>query len=145
MLGFTRNDESDTVGVIDDGVGESDSLGRRFGGITEMSDPSIGFGQEFMPGEKGTGVAIWTHAEQDQVEYWEPGGIHLGKRADELFLVFVREFVKVVEKGFVDGMDLRSRDGDMGEESLITGFKVGILMVERYYTFITEEDFPAKE
>jgi len=39
-------------------------------------------------------------------------------------------------------VNLLSGDGDVLEESLVTGSKVGVFVVERDDTFVTEEDFP---
>jgi hypothetical protein len=95
-----------------------------------------------MPGEEGTRVTVRAHAEEDEVEHGEPGGVLFGKEGDELFLVLVRQLVQVVEQGFVDRVDLFPRDGDVLQEGLVAGSKVRVFVVERDDTFITEEDFP---
>jgi hypothetical protein len=108
-----------------------------------VCDPSIGLGEEFVAGEKRTGVAVRAHAEQDQIKDGESSGVLFGKQTDKLFLVLVRQLVEVIQERFVDGVDLFPWDRNVREESIVAGSEVGVLVVERYDTFVTEEDLPA--
>lgn len=142
LLALSRNDERASVSMVDDGVGKGDPLAWGLGRVIQPCNPSVRLAQKFMSGEERTSVSIRSHTEQDQVEHGEPRGILLGKESDELLLVLVRELVEVVQQRFVDGVNLLSGDGDVLEESLVTGSKVGVFVVERDDTFVTEEDFP---
>jgi hypothetical protein len=93
--------------------------------------------------EKRTGVAVRAHAEQDQIKDGESSGVLFGKQTDKLFLVLVRQLVEVIQERFVDGVDLFPWDRNVREESIVAGSEVGVLVVERYDTFVTEEDLPA--
>lgn len=142
LLGFAGNDECHTVRVVDDGESEGNSFRWRLGRVFKVRDPSIGFREQFMPGEERTGVSVRSHSEQDQVKHGESGGVLFGEQRDKLFLVLIRKFIEVVQEGFVNGVDLFPRDGDMRKEGVVAGSEVGVLVVEGDHTFITEEDFP---
>lgn len=145
LLAFAGSDKRDTVRVVDDRVGERDSLGRRLGAIFEEGDPSVLLAQKVMTGEEGAGVTVGTHAEEDEIKDGVPGGIPLGKRLDELTLVLVGELFWVVEKRGVDGVDLGRCDGGVGEEELIDRGVVGVLVVEGNESLVAEEDFPVED
>jgi len=64
-------------------------------------------------GEKGGGVAIGTHAEEDEIKDGEAGSVLLCEFTDELLLIRVGELLKVVEESGVDSVYMGGRDGDM--------------------------------
>lgn len=142
LLALSRNDERASVSVIDDRVGKGDPLAWRLGRVVQPCNPSVRLAQKLVSGEEGTSVSIRSHPEQDQVEHGEPRRVLLGKESDELLLVLVRELVQVVEQRFVNGVNLLSGDRDVLEEGLVTGSEVGVFVVERDDTFVTEEYLP---
>lgn len=142
LLALTGGDECDAVSVIDDRVSKSDPLSGRFGRVLDESDPSVLLREKRVAREEGAGVAVRTHAEEDEVKDRVPGGVSLGERRDELTLVLVRELFRVVEEGDVDRVHLGRRDGRVVEEELLDRGIVGVLVLQADEPLVAEEDLP---
>jgi len=106
-------DENDSGSMVDDRVGKSDSLGRGFGGVVDVSDPSVFFCEELMTGKEGCGVAVGAHTEEDEVEDGETGSVLLCKLADEFLLIRIGKLLEVVEESGIDGVDIGGGDGNL--------------------------------
>lgn len=143
LLSFSCQNECESVCVVQDGVGEGDSLGRRFRAILDGSDPPVLFAEQFVTGEEGACVTVWAHSEEDEVEDGVTNGFFTGKSLDELLFVCVTELFWVVKEGFVDGVDLRSLQlRNFGEELLMAQVVVGVFVVERDKAFVAKENLP---
>jgi len=124
------------------GVSQRDPLGRGLRGILDVRYPPVLLGQQFVARKEGGGVAVWTRAQENEVEDGETSAVAPRELADELFLVRVAELFEVVEEGRVDGMDVLLRDGDFGVQFVLAEEMVGVVVVERDYAFISVEDLP---
>lgn len=64
-----RNHEGDIPCLIDQRQGESDPLGRRLGRVPDGDNQALGLLQGgWLLGKEGAGVAIGSHAKQQQIE-----------------------------------------------------------------------------
>ena len=93
--------------------GQGDPLGRRLWGVVNGCDPSIALEEKGVIREERGSVAIWTHAEEDEIEDRKAGRVFHGELADEFSFIGVGELVKIVEEGYVDGVDVFAGDGDV--------------------------------
>lgn len=90
LFALSGADESDASGVVDNGEGEGDALVRRFRGFFDEAHPGVVVDiEELRLGEERRGVSIGAHAEQDEIEDGESGGILSNEMADQLILVFL--------------------------------------------------------
>lgn len=142
LLALSTDNERAPIRMVDHRESKGNPLLWWFRTIVQPSDPTIRLAQKLVSGEEGAGVSIRTHTEEDEVEDGESGGVLLSEEGDQLFFVFVGELVQVVEEGFVDRVDLRTRDRDMFEEGFVTCSEVAVLVIEFNYSFIAEEDLP---
>jgi len=94
-----------------------------------------------MIGEKGSGVAVWSHSEKNEVKDRETGGIFLSKFANKLFLISVRELFQVIEEAGIKGMDVARRNG-FGKEMFFASSMIGIVVIKGYGTLIGVKDLP---
>lgn len=106
-------DENDSGSMVDDRVGKGDSLGRGFGGVLDVSDPSVFFCKELMAGKEGCGVSVGAHTKEDEVEDGETGSVLLCKLADEFLLIRIGKLLEVVEESGIDGVDIGGGDGNL--------------------------------
>lgn len=105
--------ESDSRSVIDDGIGESDTLWGWFGRIGDVCDPSVFLGEQFVSGEERCCVSVGTHSQEDEIEYWESCGIAACEFSDKLLFVIVREVLEIICERVVDGVDLVLGNGNL--------------------------------
>lgn len=75
LLSSSGSDEGNTVSMVENGEGQGDSNRRRFGRIGEVGDPAVGFFEEFVAGEEGTGVAVGSVAASRSARVQESDGI----------------------------------------------------------------------
>ena len=108
-----------------------------------MGNPSTLFGQQLVTWEQRSRVPIRPDTKQDKVEDWESCRVLGCELEDQLSLVRVGEFFKIVEEGGVDVVNVFGWDNDFGEEGIHAVFVVGVFMVERDSSLIDVVDVPA--
>ncbi len=143
-VGLARagSDEHDARGVVDDWVRKRDPFGWGLRCVRERCDPPVLLREERVGGEERRGVAVRAHAEEDEVEDGEAGGVLLREGVDERLLVCVCELLEVAQLAHIDRVDLRGREGDAGEEGLCAGAVVGVGVVERDGALVDVEYVP---
>lgn len=82
------------------------------------------------------------NTQENEVEARERNRVRADKGSDHLLLVVVRHGLGIIEKSFVDRVDVLSGDGDLGEEVLVDGGVVGVGVVERDDSLVRKEDLP---
>ena len=143
LLAFSCSHERDFARVVDNRICQRYPLGRRFRRVVQVGNPSTLFGQQCVPREQRGRVPIRSDTKQDKVEDREPCRVLLCELGDQLPLVRVGEFFKIVEEGGINVMNIFGWDGDFGEEDIIAEFVVGVFVVERHSSFIGVVDLPA--
>jgi len=128
--------------MVNGGKGQCDSFRRRFRGVLYRGYPSIAFKKEGVIREEGGGVPIWTHAQEDEIEYWKASRVFHCEFANEGLFVCVRELFKVVEEGWIDGVDVVLRNSDFGEKRVHTSIVVRIGVIKGDSTFVNVVDLP---
>lgn len=129
--------------MVDNGEGECDAFRRRLGGVFDVRDPAVVFGEELMARKERRGVAVGADAEEDEVKDGKTRRVLLREFVDELLLVRVGELLEVVRERVIDGVDVVARDGDLGEELVRAEEMIGVGVVERHDALIGVEDLPA--
>ena len=148
----TGRDKRDPGRMIENREGECDSLRRRLGAIGDVRDPTRLLGQERMSWEERAGVPVGADAEKDEVEDRETRRVLLGKLANELLFVCVRDFLECVlvrrisssgfDQGGINGMDIFLRNRDFGPKMRLAEAVVGVFMIQWNDTFVGIEDLP---
>jgi hypothetical protein len=72
-----------------------------------------------MTGEERAGMAIGTHAEQQEVEYGDLDGRPVGKDFDEFLLIGIGEFLGIRDELLINCVDLLGRDVDFAEKVFV--------------------------
>lgn len=130
-------------GATHNWVGDSDAFCGRLGAVLDGCDPAVLLSEKLVAGKETAGVAVWAHAEEDEVEDGIPDALLACKCLDKLLLVGVREFLGVVEERLVNGVDLGSLElGNLGEELLVAEVVVAVLVVQGDEALIGKEDLP---
>lgn len=132
----------------DDRQTEGDSLGWGLGGVGDAQAPGVGLSQQRVLGEERTGVAVWTTAEQQQVEEGQLDRIAGGKDGDEQLLVLVGHLLRIVEVLLVNGVDLGLAQllaRNLVQQLLLEQLVVAVLVIEGHAALVGEEYLPLGE
>jgi hypothetical protein len=108
------------MSVSDDGKSKGDAIGWRFRRVGDWGDPSVCFIQQGVSWKERAGVAVRTHAEEQEIEYGDFDGGFICKDSNEFLLVCVGEFLWIRDEALVDMVDLLVRDEYFGEEMIVT-------------------------
>ncbi|KAI6766653.1 hypothetical protein HG531_011875 [Fusarium graminearum] len=146
LLAASSGDKCNADGVVNHGEGESDALGGRLGGILDRSDPGVDLAEQLVAREERAGMSVGSASEKEEVEDGQTNRIAAGEASNKSLLVLVGKFLRVVQVLGVDGMNGRLLIlGELVQKLLLQKSIVGVFVVERYGTLVSEKDFPTCE
>jgi hypothetical protein len=95
-----------------------------------------------MTREERTCVSIGSHSKQQEIETRDFDGGFIGKDLDELFLIVFGTFCRIGNERFIDGVNAVLWNRDLREDMVVTGFEVGLGIIEGNTSFISKENLP---
>ncbi|KAI7197821.1 6-phosphogluconolactonase [Hortaea werneckii] len=147
LLAATSCHEADLSSRLDDWQAQGDALWWWLRGVIDGQDPRLGLPQQRVVWEEGARVAIWTAAEQQQIEQRHLDRVARSEHIDQLLLVLVRCLLRILESSLVDREDLWLGHvlRDLVQPLLLDELVVRVFVRERYAALVGVEDLPFAE